>query len=66
MADTKHAALEQEIRSHHERGDHERAADVAVRGYGGEIWSFLVAFHQPLLGHDLQQLQHRGVARGLP
>ena len=46
MTDTKHAALEREIRSHHDQGDLEGAAEIAVRGYGREIWNFLVAFHR--------------------
>lgn len=46
MNDTERVALEQEIRSRHERGDLEGAAESAVRGYGNEVWNFLVALHR--------------------
>jgi RNA polymerase sigma-70 factor (ECF subfamily) len=46
MNDTERAALEQEIRDRHARGDHEGAAEAAMRGYGTEVWNFLVALHQ--------------------
>jgi RNA polymerase sigma-70 factor (ECF subfamily) len=39
-------ALEQEIRRHHAMGAFEAAAVAALRGYGGEILSFLAAVHR--------------------
>jgi len=38
--------LEQEIRGHCETGDVRSAAAAAIRGYGAEIFGFLVAFHR--------------------
>lgn len=38
--------LEREIRAHCERGELQDAAAAAVRGYGPEIYGFLVAFHR--------------------
>jgi len=38
--------LEQEIRVHCETGDVRSAAAAAIRGYGPEIFGFLVAFHR--------------------
>lgn len=38
--------LEGEIRTHWEGGDLQGAAAAAVRGYGPEIFGFLVAFHR--------------------
>jgi RNA polymerase sigma-70 factor (ECF subfamily) len=46
MANTERAGLEQQIRTCHERGDLQAAAEIAVRGYGREIWNFLVALHR--------------------
>jgi RNA polymerase sigma-70 factor, ECF subfamily len=36
-------ALEAEIREHWARGDLDRAATAAIRGYGDEVFSFLIA-----------------------
>jgi RNA polymerase sigma-70 factor (ECF subfamily) len=38
--------LEREIRKQHDCGELQRAADLAIRGYGPEIFGFLVAFHR--------------------
>ncbi len=38
--------LEQEIQQRLDRGDHDGAATVAVRGYGPEIFGFLHLFHR--------------------
>lgn len=37
--------LEQDIRALSERGDHAGAATLAVRGYGSELFGFLLAIH---------------------
>lgn len=39
-------ALEREIREHFDRGDLQAAAASTVRGYGAEIFGFLVATHR--------------------
>jgi RNA polymerase sigma-70 factor, ECF subfamily len=38
--------LEREIRRQFDRGDLDRAVATAIRGYGAEIFGFLVAFHR--------------------
>lgn len=38
--------LELEVRGRHERGDIKGAAEVALRGYGAEIFGFLAATHR--------------------
>jgi len=45
MASTGHEELEQQIRRRLEQGDISGAATAAIRGYGAEIFGFLVAFH---------------------
>lgn len=37
------AGLEQEVRSHHERGDWHRAATAGIKGFGPEILGYLTA-----------------------
>lgn len=39
-------ALERDIRRHRDGGDLQRAAAVAIEGYGPEIFGFLVALHR--------------------
>ena len=46
MDEATREALEQEIRSRHQRGDLEGAAEVALRGYGRELYNFLFALHR--------------------
>src|SRR5262250_221896 len=46
MANTGRAELEQQIRTRHQGGDLEAAAEIAMRGYGREIWNFLFALHR--------------------
>ena len=43
---TEREDLEQGIRYRLEQGDREGAATLAIRGYGAEIYGFLVAFHR--------------------
>jgi RNA polymerase sigma-70 factor (ECF subfamily) len=38
--------LEREIRQHHDGGELQQAADLAIRSYGPEIFGFLMAFHR--------------------
>lgn len=38
--------LERDIRHHLDRGDRTGAAELAIRGYGAEIYGFLMAFHR--------------------
>lgn len=45
MAEQEPTKLEQEIRSHHAAGDMHGAAAAAIRGYGPELFGFLMAFH---------------------
>jgi RNA polymerase sigma-70 factor (ECF subfamily) len=46
MAGGGHEELEREIRRRLDRGDHAGAATQAIRGYGAEIYGFLVTFHR--------------------
>jgi RNA polymerase sigma-70 factor (ECF subfamily) len=46
MANAGRAELEQQIRARHQGGDLEAAAEIAMRGYGREIWNFLFAVHR--------------------
>ena len=46
MQSEQREELEREIRALCERGDLQGAAAAAVRGYGPEIYGFLVAFHR--------------------
>ncbi|MDI1446372.1 sigma-70 family RNA polymerase sigma factor [Polyangium sp. 6x1] len=41
----EHEELEREIRRHLAEGHPERAATLAIRGFGAEIFGFLVTFH---------------------
>jgi RNA polymerase sigma-70 factor, ECF subfamily len=46
MDDTDRRELERRIQDLHDQRELDRAAEVAMRGYGGEIWHFLVALHR--------------------
>jgi RNA polymerase sigma-70 factor (ECF subfamily) len=46
MLPERREELEREIRTHWERGELQSAAAAAIRGYGPEIFGFLVAFHR--------------------
>lgn len=46
MDESERAAVEQEIRSRHARGDLEGTADLALRSYGREVHNFLFALHR--------------------
>jgi RNA polymerase sigma-70 factor (ECF subfamily) len=46
MEDAQRAEAEQDIRSRHQRGDLEGAAEAALRAYGREISGFLLALHR--------------------
>jgi RNA polymerase sigma-70 factor (ECF subfamily) len=46
MANNQHEELEREIRRHLVEGNHEEATTLAIRGFGAEIFGFLVAFHR--------------------
>lgn len=43
---TEREILERDIRHHLDRGDQAGAATLAIRGYGAEIYGFLMAFHR--------------------
>jgi RNA polymerase sigma-70 factor (ECF subfamily) len=43
---TDRETLERDIRHRLDQGDHTGAATLAIRGYGGEIYGFLLAFHR--------------------
>lgn len=46
MPSNQHEELEREIQCHLAEGCHEKAATLAIRGFGAEIFGFLVAFHR--------------------
>jgi RNA polymerase sigma-70 factor (ECF subfamily) len=46
MAVTQHEELEREIRRPLEQRDYSTAATLAIRGFGPEIFGFLLAFHR--------------------
>jgi len=46
VAREQHEALERQIRGRLEGGDVAGAATLAIRGYGAEIYGFLVTFHR--------------------
>jgi RNA polymerase sigma-70 factor, ECF subfamily len=46
MEASERETLEQEIRRHRDAGDLQAAAAAALRGYGPELYGFLIAFHR--------------------
>jgi RNA polymerase sigma-70 factor (ECF subfamily) len=46
MAGSEREELEEEIQRRREQGDAAAAATLALRGYGAEIFGFLIAFHR--------------------
>jgi RNA polymerase sigma-70 factor (ECF subfamily) len=46
MPEPEHEEIEREIRRLREQGDAAGAATLALRGYGAELFGFLVAFHR--------------------
>jgi RNA polymerase sigma-70 factor (ECF subfamily) len=46
MDEAERAKLEAEVRAHCDSGDHAAASTAALRGYGPEIFGFLVAVHR--------------------
>jgi RNA polymerase sigma-70 factor (ECF subfamily) len=46
MESSQREALERDIRRHRDEGQIQRAASVAIEGYGPEIFGFLVALHR--------------------
>jgi RNA polymerase sigma-70 factor (ECF subfamily) len=59
------AELERGILGHLEAGDHGRATEAAIRGYGPEILGFLAAMHRED-AEEMFSLFCEGVWRGLP
>ena len=60
------AELEQRIREAHERGEHERAATLALETYGREILAFLIARLGDQQGLDVFSELQEDLWRGLP
>jgi RNA polymerase sigma-70 factor (ECF subfamily) len=58
--------IEQRIREAHERGEHERAATLAVETYGREVLSFLIARLGETHGNDVFSEFMEDFWRGLP
>lgn len=58
-------SVETEVRALCEAGDHDRAATVALRGYGPELYSFLAALH-PRDADDVFSAVSTRLWRGLP
>ncbi|MDC0747074.1 RNA polymerase sigma factor [Polyangium mundeleinium] len=46
MAENQYEDLERDIRRRLTEGDHEKATTLAIRGFGAEIFGFLVALHR--------------------
>jgi RNA polymerase sigma-70 factor (ECF subfamily) len=60
-------ALEGSVRALCDRGDHTAAATAALRGYGGELFGFLVAVHRDEAeANDVFSEVAEAVWRGLP
>jgi RNA polymerase sigma-70 factor (ECF subfamily) len=57
---------EQRIREAHERGEHERAATLAIEAYGREVLTFLIARLGETQGHDVFSEFMEDFWRGLP
>jgi RNA polymerase sigma-70 factor (ECF subfamily) len=67
MNDAERAALEDEVRALCEKGEVDAAATQTLRGYGGEIFGFLVAVHRDeASASDAFSAFAEGVWRGLP
>ena len=58
-------SVETEVRALCDRGDHDRAATTALRGYGPELYSFLAALH-PRDADDVFAEVSTRLWRGLP
>jgi len=57
--------VEREVRAACDAGDHARAATLALRGYGGELYSFLSALHRDA-ADDVFAMFSANLWRGLP
>ncbi len=67
MNDAERAALEDEVRARCESGELDTAATLIVRGYGAEIFGFLMAVHRDeTTAGDAFSTFAEGVWRGLP
>lgn len=67
MDDQARARLEADVRERCEKGAHDDAANVALRGYGPEIYGFLLAFHRDEVdAGDVFSLFSEKLWRGLP
>jgi RNA polymerase sigma-70 factor, ECF subfamily len=67
MNDSERAQLEDEVRERCERGDYDGAATLAIRGYGAEVFGFLIAMQgDEALAEDAFSGFAEGLWRGLP
>ncbi len=67
MNDSERARLEDEVRALCEQGDHDAATTLSLRGYGAEIFGFLIAMHgDEAASEDAFSAFAEGLWRGLP
>lgn len=67
MSKSARAAIEAEIAGHLDSGDHTAAAAAIIRGYGGEVLSYLAGMSRdPALAEEVYSTVTEDLWRGLP